>query len=123
MNTERKKSQSKRLCSTALHESVLAWQTFILLVCLFFFVAALTSCAGTPSFSPHYLDTQLKEMREYEVVDPKNFSIKYKDRHPMTWGSGRSYGNGFFCIPAGEAAAWRQHLLRERNRCEQKDGQ
>lgn len=73
----------------------------------------LSSCAGAPKLTPHFLDTQLKEMREYEVIDKTTLTIKFKARHPMDWGK-NTYGNGFFCIPPDEPGLWKAYCLKHK---------
>jgi len=75
-------------------------------------VASITACAGLPEVHPHVLDTQLGEMREYEVIND-DADVRYKVNHPMTWGRD-TYGNGFWCIPPKEAAALKSWYLKNK---------
>ena len=75
----------------------------------------LSSCGTMPKVHPHVLDTQLKEMREYEIVDPNNLIVRYKEAHPMNWGSD-SYGNGYWCVPPSEAAALKEWYLKNKGK-------
>lgn len=74
----------------------------------------LIGCAGAPKITPHVLDTQLMELREYKVIDAKNLTIQFVQSHPMT-ASQNTYGNGFWCIPADQAKTWQQWCLK--NKC------
>lgn len=69
-------------------------------------------CAGAPKITPHILDTQLNELREYEVLDAERMTIRFKKEHPLPRGRA-GYGNGFFCAPQAEVAAWRDWCLRK----------
>lgn len=81
------------------------------LICLMGLVVSLGACADLPKVTPHFLDTQLEEMREYQVVDKKRLEIKFKKAHPMEWGK-NTYGNGFICIPPQEAAELKSWYLK-----------
>lgn len=78
---------------------------------LIFGTLSLSGCAGAPKVRPHILDTQLGEMREYE------FTTQYDLRGPiriyeMEW-SRNSYGNGFLCVPMGEARKFKDWALQQ----------
>jgi hypothetical protein len=78
------------------------------------FIVSLSACAGAPPISPHFLDTQAKEMREYQVVDANKMTFDYKQSHPMQWGKD-TYGNGFVCIPPEQFAEWREYYLKNKS--------
>lgn len=80
-----------------------------------FFALALSACESAPPLSPHFLDTQGKEMREYEIVDPAKMTFKFKFAHRMDWGKD-TYGNGFVCIPPEQFVEWREYYLKNKNR-------
>jgi len=70
-------------------------------------------CASMPDIKPHVLDTQLKEMREYKIVDRENIIIEYVTNHPMQWGK-NTYGNGFYCLSPEDAAALKQWAMEKK---------
>lgn len=72
---------------------------------------SLSACETAPKLSPHFLDTQGRMMREYEVVNPDHLTFKFKQVHPMEWGKD-TYGNGFICIPPEEFSEWRLYYLK-----------
>lgn len=71
----------------------------------------LVGCAGAPKLTPHFLDTQLMELREYEVINSQTMAIKFKEIHPITQGQD-GYGNGFFCIKGEEAKLWKEYMIK-----------
>lgn len=68
-------------------------------------LVSLFGCVGAPKITPHYIDTQLNECREYEVTNKEQMTIRFKEAHPL------SHCNGFFAVPASEAARWRKYCL------------
>lgn len=77
---------------------------------LFLFLSA---CGGAPPITPHFIDTDLMECREYEVVDKEKMIIKKKRDLPI------EACNGFFAIPAAEARAWKEYYLKNKDkRCQ-----
>lgn len=109
MKSAARKSAKKRTSSTR-GTKVLVCRT-IVLVYFLALVIAVAGCAGAPKITPHILDTQLNELREYEVMDPEQMTIRYKRSHALPR-SRDGYGNGFFCAPQSEVAAWRDWCLR-----------
>jgi hypothetical protein len=69
----------------------------------------LSACAEQPKLTPYFIDTDLSECREYEVIDKENFKVQFKASHPI------DHCNGFFAVPAKEAAEWKQYLLEFKN--------
>lgn len=75
-----------------------------------------SGCGTVPVIHPHVLDTQLKEMREYEIVDPENALVEFKEAHPIeNWGH-NAYGNGFWCVPPQEAVALKEWYLNNKTK-------
>jgi len=70
----------------------------------------LSSCAGAPPLSPHFIDTDLMECREYEIVDREKLTIRKKRDLPI------QACNGFFALPASEAAAWKRYYLKNKDK-------
>lgn len=81
-------------------------------------ILSLSACAGqVPPVvpRPHFLDTQLGELREYTFT--KSYDLKGPTAiHEITWGK-NSYGNGFFCVPAGEARQFKDWAIKQANQC------
>lgn len=76
----------------------------------------LLSCDKT-LIKPHVLDTQLMELREYQVIDPINLIIEYKGSHPITPNKD-SYGNGYWCFSPQDMAEIKKEALK----CKEKNG-
>lgn len=70
----------------------------------------LSACGGAPPISPHFIDTDLMECREYEVVDKDKLIIKKKRDLPI------EECNGFFAVPASEARAWKEYYLKNKDK-------
>lgn len=69
----------------------------------------LNACAEPPKLTPHFIDTDLNECREYEIIDKENFTVQFKTSHPL------EKCNGYFAVPAKEAAEWKRYLLELKN--------
>lgn len=95
MNYEKRKLNWKRDWLTLTNNSFL--------VLLFVFVGCKTNTY--PKTSPHVVDTDLMEVREYEIVDPKTIVVKYKTTHPI------EKANGMWCIPKEQVSSWKQFLI------------
>lgn len=85
---------------------------------LIFGMLSLSACAGAPKVTPHILDTQLGEMREYRFTNDYDLRGPVKI-HDMQWGRD-TYGNGFMCIPLDEAAKFRRWAMQQKIMCEGK---
>ena len=69
-------------------------------------VLILSACGSNPpDATPYFIDTDLKECREYEVVNKTDYSIKFKQSWPL------EHCNGYFAVPGKQAAEWKQYLL------------
>lgn len=82
-----------------------------LVVILFAVVIVFSGCAGTPKMTPHFIDTDIKECREYEVVNKDTLQIKKVKDWPI------AHCNGMFAIPKEEARAWKEwYLEKQKNK-------
>ena len=70
--------------------------------------ASLSACAGIPKITPHVIDTQLNECREYKVVDYENVKIKFVKSHPI------DKCNGYYSLPPKEAAELKAWYLKNK---------
>jgi hypothetical protein len=66
------------------------------------------SCEDSPDMTPHFVDVDLQECREYEIIDKKAMIIKKKKDWPI------DHCNGFFAIPADQARAWKEYYIKKR---------
>ena len=69
---------------------------------------AIISCDDSPELTPHFVDVDLQECREYEIIDKKAMIIKKKKDWPI------EHCNGFFAIPADQARAWKEYYIKKR---------
>jgi hypothetical protein len=60
-----------------------------------------------PELHPHVADVQLNELREYEVIDKRNFKIKYKDTHPF------KDVHNMWCFPAQDIVDIKEYIKRK----------
>lgn len=70
---------------------------------------SLTACAGAPKLTPHAIDTDLMECREYKVINETQLVIKYEKSWPI------EHCNNFFAIPWSQAERWKKYCLD--NKC------
>lgn len=89
-------------------ERKLNWKNLLLIVAL---VSVFVSCDKPPKITPHVIDTDLMECREYEIIDHENFIIKFKESHPIT------KCNGYYSISAEEMANLKQYWLEQIKDC------
>lgn len=81
-----------------------------LLICcfIFFIILHIAGCASTPPVTPHVIDTDLLECREYEVVNTDTLQLRKKADWPI------QHCNGFWAMPPNEAALWKKWFIDQK---------
>ena len=77
---------------------------FLTLLAMFF----LSGCAGVPEISPHVIDSDISECREYKIVNPDTLEVKKVKDWPI------EHCNGFWAVPPEQARLWKEWLLKQR---------
>lgn len=81
------------------------------LLSLLLLMVCLSSCDDAPDLTPHFVDTDLKTCREYEVIDQDRLTLAFKQSWPI------EHCNGYFAIPGGEFKLWKEYLLKKKLEC------
>jgi hypothetical protein len=81
---------------------------------MYFFILSLVvfcilSCASAPQVTPHVIDTQLQECREYKVVNTDTLEVRKVKDWPI------QHCEGFWAIPPEEAALLKAWYLKQKN--------
>lgn len=77
-------------------------------------IFVLNGCDDKIKVSPHFIDTDLMEVREYGIIDAENLIITQDPIFikPIT------AANGMFCIPMSEVRPLKEYWLKKKRELE-----